>query len=140
MRAAVYLERLEEASDAPFHVGREKYEWMLSNVHLLDLDSDELLGIGREVLAETKEKLAEVAREIDTERGWLDVLEELKLDHPSGDDLRETYDSEMKRARDFVRAYDLVTIPENETLDVVDTPVFFRAILPYAAYSSACPF
>ncbi len=138
--AAAHLERLEAASDAPFHIGREKYEWMLANVHLLDFDSDELVAIGQGVLSETKEKLAEVAREIDPDRGWHDILEDLKLDHPSGDELRTRYDSEMQRARDFVRENDLVTIPENETLEVIDTPVFFRAILPYAAYSSAGPF
>ena len=58
-----------------------------------------------------------VAREIDPDRAWHDILEELKLDHPSGDDLRTRYDSEMQRARDFVRENDLVTIPENETLE-----------------------
>jgi uncharacterized protein (DUF885 family) len=138
--AAEYLAGLEEGPDVPFHVGRENYEWLLNEIHLLDMDSDDLLEFGGKILAETKERLAEVAKEIDPNRDWHEIMEEIKRDHPAKDELRERYASEMARARDFVREKGLVTIPEGESLEVVDTPVFLRTILPYAAYMPAGPF
>jgi len=138
--AASYLEKLATESQAPFHVGTEAYEWMLRELHLLDFDSEELLAAGHGIIAETKLSLEEVAREIGPGKDWLEVLEDLKREHPGKGDLRKRYASEMARARDFVRENDLVSIPEGETLEVIDTPVFFRSLLPYAAYMPAGPF
>ena len=139
-RAADYLSGLAESSSAQFHVGRERYEWLLSEYHLLDFDAEGLRATGRRVLAETKVKMEALAAEIDPDKSWHDLLDELKADHPDAGGLRQHYASEMARARDFVREHDLVTIPEGEELDVIDTPVFLRKILPYAAYHPAGPF
>ena len=40
----------------------------------------------------------------------------------------------MKRARQFVIDHDLVTIPPDEELKIVETPLFVRNQIPYAAY------
>ena len=40
----------------------------------------------------------------------------------------------MRSARDFVSSQDLVTLPTREHLDVVETPVFMRHQVPFAAY------
>ena len=137
--AADYLEELAEGSDVPFHVGRERYEWLLREYHMLDMDSAELRELGRRMLAETREKMADVAREIDPGRTTHEIIEDLKCDHPSAGGLREQYTSEMARAREFVLEHDLVSIAEGEELEVIDTPVFLRKILPYAAYHPAGP-
>ncbi|MCK4511441.1 DUF885 family protein, partial [bacterium] len=55
--AADYLEGLAEGSDVPFHVGRENYEWLLREYHMLDMDSAELRELGRSMLAEIREKM-----------------------------------------------------------------------------------
>jgi uncharacterized protein (DUF885 family) len=137
---AAHLSGLEPEATSPFAVGREYYEWLLREVHLLDFDSDELLALGRRTIDETKREMAAVASEIGSGRGWREIVEELKGDHPPADGLRERYAFEMERARRFVVDSDLVTIPDGEKLDVVDTPIFARAVLPYAAYMPAGPF
>jgi uncharacterized protein (DUF885 family) len=139
-RAAGYLDGIAERSSAPFHVGRDAYEWLLHEYHLLDMGSADLREIGRTVLAETKDRMADVAAEIDGDRTAHDLLEEIKGDHPPAEGLRQRYASEMAKARDFVVERDLVTVPEGEELEVIDTPVFLRKILPYAAYHPAGPF
>ncbi len=45
----------------------------------------------------------------------------------------------MNAAREFVRARWLVTVPGEERLDVVDTPVFLRNQIPFAAYCDPVP-
>ena len=137
---AAWLSELESEATSPFAVGREYYEWLLKEVHLLDFDSDELLALGRRTINEVKAAMAAVASEIDPDKEWREIIEALKGDHPPAEGLRERYAFEMERARRFVVERDLVTIPDGEKLDVIDTPVFARAILPYAAYMPAGPF
>ncbi|MBN2565202.1 MAG: DUF885 domain-containing protein [Candidatus Eisenbacteria bacterium] len=140
VRAASHLDKLAEASTTSFRTGRERFEWLLQEYHMLELDSSELRDTGVRVLSETKERMAAVAAEIDPSRQAHEVVEELKAAHPSAGGLRECYASEMARAKAFVAEHDLVTIPRGEELDVIDTPVFLRKILPYAAYHPAGPF
>lgn len=138
--SAAFLSGLAEGGEAPFHVGRDRYEWLLRESHLLDFDSDELRAMGEGVMEETKARARDVAAEIDPQADWSDVLEGLKDEHPSKGDLRDFYSTCMARARDFVLEHDLVTVPPGERLDVVDTPVFLREIIPYAAYLPPGPF
>ncbi len=133
-KAAGELRAMAEGATEPFAVGRESYEWILANTHLLDFDSDELAEYGRDAMEKTRAQMREVAAEIDPDRSVEEHLETLKEAHPSKNALRSTYASEMARARDFVLEHDLVTIPDEEELHVVDTPVYARRVLPYAAY------
>jgi uncharacterized protein (DUF885 family) len=138
--AADYLEGLGEGSEVPFAVGRERYEWLLREYHMLEMDSDALREMGRRVLADTKVAMERVAGEIAPGGTAHDLVDELKADHPTAEGLRQHYASEMASARSFVIENDLVTVPEGEELEVIDTPVFLRKILPYAAYHPAGPF
>ncbi len=137
---ADHFEALASGSDVPFHIGRDAYEWLLREIHLLDIDSDDLLEIGRRFIAETSLAMEEVAREIDPGRTWREIVEELQRRHPAREELREFYADEMARARGYVRDKNLVTIPPGESLNVIDTPVFLRTLLPYAAYGPPGPF
>lgn len=136
--AAEYLDRFADSPE-PFHVGREPFEWLLSEYHMLEMDSSELRGVGREVLEQTRLRMSEVAAEIEPGRDVHHVLEEIKSEHPPAEGLRARYADEMSKAREFIREHDLVTIPDHEELEVIDTPVFLRKLLPYAAYHPAGP-
>lgn len=137
---ARHLDGVSHQPTAPFFVGPEAYDWLLRENHLLDIDGIELLETGRRAVAETTRQVKEVAAEIDPSRDWREIVEELQKNHPDAGSLRDFYASEMARARDFVRDRGLVTIPAEESLDVVDTPSFLRTILPYAAYGPPGPF
>jgi len=138
--AAKHLERVADESERPFHVGRDAYEWLLREYHMLDVDSNQLRDLGIGVLNETRERMNEVAGEIDPDAAAHDVVDRLKNDHPTAEGLREHYASEMARARAFVADNDVVGFPPEEDLEVIDTPVFLRKLLPYAAYHPAGPF
>jgi uncharacterized protein (DUF885 family) len=43
-------------------------------------------------------------------------------------------DIRMHRARDFLVEHDLVTVPPEEHLEVIPTPPYLRAVMPFAAY------
>ena len=138
--AADHFASVGSESEVPFHVGREAYEWMLREIHLLELDSDELLELGSCAVSEISAEMDEAAARVDGSRSWRDLVEDLAKSHPTADELRDAYASEMAGAREFVERERLVTMPEGEELSVVDTPVFLRSLLPYAAYGPPGPF
>ncbi|MBD3348729.1 MAG: DUF885 family protein, partial [Candidatus Eisenbacteria bacterium] len=65
---AEHFERAAAASDEPFHIGRDAYEWLLTERHLLDLTSGDLLAIGERAISETTAQMERAAREIDARR------------------------------------------------------------------------
>ena len=127
-------------SDGPFAVGRELFEERLRETHFLDLTADELASVGRRLFAETRAALEQVAAEIAPGRPWPELVAELRRDHPTASGLLDAYRAELERLKAFIRAKDLVTIPANEELEVVETPPFARPVIPYAAYLYPAPF
>jgi len=122
-----------------FAVGKDLFDEMLREEHMVDYDADELLEIGWQQFRHTQEQMKELARQIDPYRPARDLLEEAKADHPSAEGLLVAYEEAMDAARRYVREQDIVTIPEGEELRIVETPTYLRPIIPYAAYMPPGP-
>lgn len=123
-----------------FAVGTDLFVQLLRDEHLLSETPDELEAIGRDVLAQAKSELERVAAEVDPSLPWFELVERLKSHHPPKERIVETYAEEVSRARQFVIDKNIVTLPEGESLRVVETPQFERATTPYAAYMPSAPF
>jgi uncharacterized protein (DUF885 family) len=54
-------------------------------------------------------------------------------------DLISRYREEMEAAKAFVKDKQLVSIPAKEQLKVVETPIFLRHVIPFAAYLDPAP-
>jgi uncharacterized protein (DUF885 family) len=132
-------EMLPIATDE-FAVGREMFDMMLSKLHQLDLNANDLLKLGKRVYAQTIKELKETAAKLDKRYVWEQQVEILKRNHPTNSELVQYYADEMKRAKRFVIEHRLVDIPEGEKIDVVPTPEFARPIIPYAAYLWPAPY
>jgi uncharacterized protein (DUF885 family) len=117
-----------------FAAGRELFDEMLREEHMVDYDADELLEIGWAQLHSTRTQMEAVAREIDPGRSAKDLLNQAKGDHPSAEGLLDAYREQMATIRQYVIDHDIATIPPGETLRIVETPSYLRPILPYAAY------
>jgi len=139
-----YLDFLEREylvkSQGDFAIGKDLFNWKLKNTHMLPYDTNDLLNIGDEIFKKTKEELAELAKKIDSTKTWWELVNGLKDDHPQPDELIDAYRKEMERSREFVQKYNIVDIPEDESLEIIPTPVFERATTPYAAYMPPAPF
>ncbi len=123
-----------------FAVGTDLFVQLLRDEHLLTETPDELEAMGREVLEQTKAELEKVARAIDPNLTWFELVERLKEHHPPKERIVETYTEEVMKARQFIIDKSIVTVPEGEQLRVVETPQFERATTPYAAYMPPAPF
>jgi uncharacterized protein (DUF885 family) len=123
-----------------FACGREYFDLLLHDYHLLSYDSIELEKIGEKHIDSTLSEMHRVAAEIDHRKDLLTLIEEIKSDTPSAEGLLEYYREEMFRTREFVIENDLVTLPVEESLEIIETPDSERSTFPYAGYMSPAPF
>jgi uncharacterized protein (DUF885 family) len=117
-----------------FRTGRELFDEMLREEHMVDYDAEQLLASGWEQFHLTRAQMEAVATEFDSAKSAHALLEEFKADHPSAEGLLDAYRKEMAAIRQYVIDRDIVTIPEGESLRIIETPVYLQPIIPYAAY------
>jgi uncharacterized protein (DUF885 family) len=127
-------EWLETGSDR-YAIGEDAFNFLLHYQHALRDTAPELWRYGLRLKEEIEADLQERGARLDSGRPWQDVVEQLRADHPSADELIDAYAREMARARAFVVERDLAPIPD-APLGVVPTPPFLRPVIPYAAYDS----
>lgn len=122
-------------------IGRERHDAMVGLRGFDGLDADSILALGWERLSEERAGRAAVAREIDPDADELAVIDRAKSDHPDGfDSALDGYRDSMARARAHLIDRDLVTVPDDERIDVIATPEYLRKVLPFAAYFQPAAF
>ncbi|MBC7222352.1 DUF885 domain-containing protein [Candidatus Bipolaricaulota bacterium] len=138
-----YIEFLEKIvlpnAKGDFAIGKELFEEILREDHMLDYTTDDLLQLGWKLFEETKAQMEELARKIAPGKTAREILEEAKKDHPRPSEVLEVYRREMERVRKFVKEKEIVTIPEGEELKIMPTPPSMRPMIPYAAYMMPGP-
>lgn len=129
-----FLNSLNSGTENSWSVGKDHYNWLLSEVHFLPYDADELIAVGRRAHAETKAALERLARAVDPKKSWKTLVEEMKERHPEPGTIAEAYRRESDRARELIVSRQLVSIPQPETLLFVPTPPALRETYAWAGY------
>jgi uncharacterized protein (DUF885 family) len=124
-----------ETADDDWALGRERYEELIGLRAFDGLDGDAILATGNEQLAANKASRVATAREVDPSVDEATVIDRIKSDQPPdfGTAL-EAYRDVMVRARRHLIERDLLTVPDDERLEVVETPAYLRNLIPFAAY------
>ncbi|MBN1956066.1 MAG: DUF885 domain-containing protein [Anaerolineae bacterium] len=120
-----------------FAAGKDLFDELLREEHMVDYDADELHEIGWEQLRLTRERMEQVARQIDPDKTVQELLEEAKGDHPTAEGLLAAYEQAMENARQYVIDHQIASIPAGESLRIIETPAYMRPVIPYAAYIPA---
>jgi uncharacterized protein (DUF885 family) len=116
-------------------LGRERYDELIRHRAFEGLDADAILAIGEEQLAANKAARAAAAREIDPTADEATVVDRIKADHAATfEEALEEYRDAMLRARAHLIEHDIVTVPDDEWIDVIPTPAYLRNVVPFAAY------
>ena len=138
---ARFQEEIEKSGDpnASFAIGEEAMNQKLAREHLLDLDCAALEALGRQHLASVRGELEAEARRIDSSSDWRALVRDGRALLPDPHRLLEVYASESERARRFVQENRIAPLPEGG-LDVIETPLFARSMVPVAAMVPAAPF
>ncbi|HEX7196341.1 MAG TPA: DUF885 domain-containing protein, partial [Candidatus Limnocylindria bacterium] len=125
---------------ADWKAGPERFEEMV-RLRELEADGDEILAVGEELLVSEKVARDAVATEIDPTASAAEIADIVKNDHAGTfvEALGE-YRESMDRARAFVVEHGLATPPEDDNLNVIETPAFIRHLIPFAAYYDPAKF
>ena len=130
-----YLEDLSARATGSFVFGEERYDAVLRIGEGFEFGARTLREMGREQVDSLTARMAALAEEIDGTPDWTAVINRLRDDHPASmDALLAAYRDETDRARAFVRAHGLMSIPEGEACAVEPAPLFLRAAAPVASY------
>ncbi|MHA2247190.1 MAG: DUF885 domain-containing protein [Candidatus Hodarchaeales archaeon] len=115
-------------------IGPDNFDKLLE-LRKLPWDRQTILQKGYSLLDELKQRSKSVAREIDPNKTYDEVLDMIKADHPlTFEMVLEHTKMEANRAKDFVKERNLATVPDDERLVVVPTPEYLIPIIPFAAY------
>ena len=116
--------------------GADHFYNLIREAHFLDVTPDELYRFGECLFEVTRDQLKEVTRQLRGDEDVEEALATIRADYPKGgpEKLLDAYRQRMKAAYDFVKQQGLVSIPEKQTLKIVDTPEFLRHEIPFAAY------
>jgi uncharacterized protein (DUF885 family) len=127
-------------ADGDWVAGPERFEEML-RLRELGASGDEILAVGEELLTSEKAARDALRQEIDPSASAGEVADLVKDDHAStfAEALNE-YRTSMDAARAFVVEHGVATPPEEDHLNVVETPSFIRHLIPFAAYYDPAKF
>ena len=127
-------------ASAEWAAGPERFEEML-RLRELEATGDEILAVGEELLVSEKQARDALRQEIDPTASAQEVADLVKDDHAStfAEALNE-YRTSMDDARAFVVEHGLATPPEEDHLNVIETPSFIRHLIPFAAYYDPAKF
>lgn len=123
-----------------YAIGRELFDKKLRLRHQIPFSAEELAGIGREAVEEVDRALGQAARKVTPGASWREVVAHLKHEHPPEEGIIQAYRDAAESAKRFVLDKGLVDLPPGERLEIIPTPLFERAILPYAAMMPPAPF
>jgi uncharacterized protein (DUF885 family) len=136
-----FLDRdLDARAGADFALGERWMNYKLEREHLLDLDCKALEAIGRDQVEVVRKRLEAEAAKLDPTKTWKEQIAEGRKRHPESLRIREAYEAECQRAQRFVEEKHLMPLPTWAKLEVIDTPVFERSTVPYAAYLAPAAF
>jgi uncharacterized protein (DUF885 family) len=122
-------------------IGRERHDRMVELRAFDGLDADAILELGHQKLAEERAARAAAAREIDPGADEHEVITRVKADHAETfAGALQDYRTAMSRARAHLIERGLVTVPDDERIDVIETPEYLRNVIPFAAYFSPAAF
>jgi uncharacterized protein (DUF885 family) len=116
-------------------IGRDRHDAFVDHRAFDGLDADAILALGEQKLAEEHAARTAAAREIDPDADEAEVLARVKADHASTFEAAlEGYRDAMRRARTHLIERGLVSVPDDERIDVIETPEYLRNVVPFAAY------
>jgi uncharacterized protein (DUF885 family) len=100
-------------------MGKEPYTRMLREQYLLPYDADTLWTYAWGEFDRTIGQLEALAAAIDPHKSWLDIVNDVKRDHPDPMKMIEAHQQVVDRARGHLVAHDLMPIPWPERCTVV---------------------
>ena len=133
-------QRLSAAVDETA-LGRSDLDALIALRAFDGLDADDILAIGWQQLDEMHAARREAGRAVDRFADEQEIVARVKSMGPTDfDEALAAYRDAMWRARRFIEAEGLATLPLGDVLEVRPTPIYMRSSIPLAAYFEPAAF
>jgi uncharacterized protein (DUF885 family) len=134
-RYIAHLQALLGQAHGSWMLGEEGYTRILREREVLADDARSLRERGQAELERLDAEMTALAREATGNADYVDVLRQDDANHPPTEPaMLDGYAAWTAKARDFLAATGIVTLPEGETCAVVPSPVFQRPVIGVASY------
>jgi uncharacterized protein (DUF885 family) len=137
-RFVAFVESKRETAPAEFGIGGELYVKGLADVENLVIDVASLERIAAEDTARNLAAVAEAAAQLAPGRPVAEVVEAVRADRPSPDEVLDVARRQATEARAFLLTHPIVSIPSEHVAEVRTSPPFSRQNT--ASLSSPGPF
>ncbi len=117
-----------------FAIGQYNYEQYIRNLHFLPFTADEIEKTGIEYLEIAENELKQISRQINPKATVEEIAGIIEAEHLNENELINEYTQQCQAGRYFVLEHELVNIPEDDEISVVETPVIARATIPFVSY------
>lgn len=122
-----------------FASGHYRFNRLLKEKHFLNSNAAAVLKFGERLVASTEQELLLQSEKICGSRDINAALASVRAMHPKAPELLDSYRKKMQAAHTWLLKSDIVTVPENQSLKVQQTPLFLRDVIPFAAYEPPVP-
>ena len=137
---AEWLDSLRDIATDEFSLGRDLFVRLLQ-IRRISMTPEDILALGQGYLRDLKDERARIAEIIAPGKNVEEVMRTVQGMGPKTfEDALEATAAEMGKARRFIVENKLATVDETAVLDVIETPDFLKAMLPYAALSMSAKF
>jgi uncharacterized protein (DUF885 family) len=130
-----FLEGTLAKKTSDWRLGKVRYAKKFSYVLATGKTPDALLKEAEAELAQTRDEMTQLA----APRSVEEALAEVALHHATPHTYMAAAKQSLAAATAFVMAKDLVTLPTNSNLQLIDTPVFMRGIYGAGGFNQAPP-
>jgi uncharacterized protein (DUF885 family) len=128
-----FLEGTLAKKTSDWRIGKVQYAKKFSYVLAIGKTPEALLKEAEEDLARTREEMIQLAAPKTVEQ----ALAEVAAHHATPHTYMTAAKQSLAAATAFVRDKDLVTLPPNANLQVIDTPVFMRGVYGVGGFNQA---
>ena len=122
-----------------FALGADHFARKLLFEEMVDTSLDQLLADGEAELKRLQKEFIKTAAEIDPSRSAREVFSDAARDHTAPEQLVSSVKSVLNQLRTFCLDKNIVTIPSDDRIEVLETPPFMRA-LTLASLDAPGPF
>jgi uncharacterized protein (DUF885 family) len=116
------------ASHGDFRLGSAVFRKKLLYDEMVDIPLNRLLEIGYADLHRNQDWLKKTAAQIDPNKSTLEVLADVRKDHPEPGQLLQSFRNTLAGLRQFIEQRRIITIPSDLQPVVEETPPFARAL------------
>ncbi len=126
-------------AEGKFASGHNRFNRLLKEKHFLATDAEKILHFGKRLVEKTEKELLQQSEKICGAQDIAKALDKVRAQHPTAPQLLDSYRRKMQAAHAWLIKSDIVTVPEKQSLKVLQTPEFMRELIPFAAYEPPMP-